>query len=137
MWYISVRTDIPIKIRIVRIGKLAGKFRKKGAKKTKLDLSKKTLMPALRRVVEGAPIVYEKSVTEGGVAPLPLDVLDSSHYHALLIEWNSSWRDPVLLTKDFLFNPTNIREVSRCHALSGIGEYSLCVMGVIDMCFTQ
>ncbi|KAL7543622.1 LOW QUALITY PROTEIN: hypothetical protein ACHAXR_013206 [Thalassiosira sp. AJA248-18] len=122
---VTIRTEIPIKIRIVRLGKsliLSNKSRKHTSKvrSKKMDLAKKNLMSALRRAVEGAPIVYETSDTEGGFWALPLDVIDSSHYHALLIQWNNSWRDPVLLTKDFLFNPMNIREVSRCHALSGI-----------------
>lgn len=121
---VTIQTGIPIKIRIVRLGKTltAGVFKKKGSK-SKLDLAKKGLMVALRRVVEGAPIVYERiGIAEGDVAPLPLDVLDSSHYHALLIQpinkrEHNAWRDPVLLTKDFLFNPTNIRDVTRCHTL--------------------
>ena len=124
---VHICTEIPIKIRIVRLGKSAGKFRKHGTK-SKLDLNKKNLMSALRKAVEGAPIVYEKSgIKEGVVAPLPLDVLDSSHYHVLLIQpftghdnTSCSWRDPILLTKQFLFNPTNIRDIVRCHALSGI-----------------
>ena len=79
-------------------------------------------MSALRRAVEGAPVVYENEVNEGDVAPIPLDVLDSSHYHALLVQPISkdptktfAWRDPVPLLKSFLFNPTNIREVTKCH----------------------
>jgi len=123
---VHIRTEIPIKIRIVRLGKSPLNFRSKHGTKLKIDLAKKNLIPALRRVVEGAPIVYEKSgIKEGDAAPLPLDVLDSSHFHALLIQplterENNSWRDPVLLTKDFLFNPTNIGDVTRCHCLSGI-----------------
>lgn len=121
---VTIQTGIPIKVRIVRLGKTlkAGVFKKKGSK-SKLDLARRGLMVALRRVVEGAPIVYERSgIAEGDVAPLPLDVLDSSHYHALLIQpinkrEHNAWRDPVLLTKDFLFNPTNIRDVTRCHTL--------------------
>ena len=124
-------TQISIKIRIVRLGKMgkgkeAKAFLKKGST-TKIDLSKKNLMAALRRAVEGAPVVYENEVNEGDVAPIPLDVLDSSHYHALLVQPISkdptktfAWRDPVPLLKSFLFNPTNIREVTKCHTLSGI-----------------
>ena len=66
--------------------------------------------------------MYEDVGIEGAVA-VPLDVLDSSRYHALLIQpltGSCSWRDPVLLTKDFLYNPMNFQHVSRCHALSGI-----------------
>lgn len=113
---VSIHSDIPIKIRIVRLGKTRGKFRKEGtgAKSKALDLTKKHLMAAIRRVVEGSPIVYESNGTEEGVqTSVPLDVLDSAYYHALLIQWNKSWRDPVLLTKEFLFNPMNIKEVSR------------------------
>ena len=111
---VNIHSDIPIKIRIVRLGKTRGKLRKEGtgAKSKKLDLTKKHLMAALRRVVEGSPIVYETNGTEEGGVPVPLDVLDSAYYHALLIQWNKSWRDPVLLTKEFLFNPMNIKEVS-------------------------
>ncbi|KAL7554677.1 hypothetical protein ACHAWF_018946 [Thalassiosira exigua] len=121
---VYIRTDIPVGIRIVRIGKAVSKFRAGKKDTSNIDLGKKNLMAALKRVVEGAPIVYEKhGINEGDIAPLPLDVLESSHYHALLIQWNNSWRDPVLLTKDFLFNPTNLRQVSRCHALSGIAVH--------------
>jgi len=124
---VRICTKVPINIRIVRIGKSAGKFHKHGYGKKKIDLGRKNMISALRRVVEGAPIVYEKGgIKEGNVEPLPIGVLDSSHFHALLIQpltehdSNGSWREPILLTKDFLFNPTHIREVTRCHALSGI-----------------
>ena len=65
------------------------------------------------------------NVTDGVADPLPLDLLDSSHYHALLIQDltgndSNSWRDPVLLTKDFLFNTVQSRDISQRHALSGV-----------------
>lgn len=122
---VTIRSEIPIRIRIVRLTKALGYLKKKGSK-SQIDLTKKSLLAALKRLVEGALIVYEKDeINEGAEAPLPLNLLDSTHYHALLIQdltgqSNGTWRDPVLLTKDFLFNPMNIREVSRCHALSGV-----------------
>ena len=73
--------------------------------KSQIDLTKKNLVAALKRLVKGAPIVHEKDdVGEGAHAPLPLDVMDSSHYHALLVQDvtdhdNNSWRDTVLLTE--------------------------------------
>lgn len=130
---VTIQTEIPIKIRIVRISKSKtfGHLRKRGAK-SQIDLSKKGLIAILTRLVEGALIVYEKDATKGVDTPLPLQVLDSSHLHALLIQDltgrhlsnlvhdGNVWRDPVLLSKDFLHNPMSIRQVSRCHALSGI-----------------
>ena len=116
---VTVTADTPIRIRIVRLPKALGYLRKKG----KIDVTKKHLSAALKRLVVGAAIIYEKdSISEGAEAPLPLNILDSSHNHALLIQdlKKKTWRDPVLLTKDFLFNPTSIREIDRCHALSGI-----------------
>ena len=122
---VTIQTEIPIRIRIVRLPKALGYLKKRGTK-SQIDLSKKSLVVALKRLVEGALIVYEKDdITEGVEAPLPLNLLDSSYYHALLIQDltgqnNGSWRDPVLLTKDFLFNQMKTRELSRCHALSGV-----------------
>lgn len=111
----------------MRLGKSLRCLKKRGAKsktgaKSQIDLSRKGFLVALNRLVEGAQIVYEKDgVTKGVEVPLPLSVIDSSHhYHVLLIFDGTNWRDPVLLTKDFLFNPMNVREVSRCHALSGV-----------------
>ena len=100
---VTIRTEIPIRIRIVRLGKSLGYLKKRGTK-SQVDLSKRGLVVALKRLVEGALIVFEKDgVTKGAEAPLPLNVLDSSHYHALLIQPMSysggPWRDPVLLTK--------------------------------------
>jgi hypothetical protein len=111
----------------VRLGKSLGYLKKKGAK-SQIDLSKKGFLVALNRLVEGAQIVFEKNdVTKGNEVPLPLSVIDSSrHYHVLLIFDGTNWRDPVLLTKDFLFNPMSLREVSRCHALSGIVIRKVC-----------
>ena len=117
----------------MRLGKSLGYLKKNGAKsktgaKSQIDLSKKGFLVKLNRLVEGAQIVHEKDdVTKGAEVPLPLSVLDSSHhYHALLVYDGTSWRDPVLLTKDFLFNPKNLREVTRCHALSGIVVRKVC-----------
>ena len=116
---VTIESDIPVRIRIVRL-KTLGYLKKRGTRQ--LDLTKKRLVVALKRLVEGALIVYERDEISKGVdAPLPLNILYSSHYHALLIQDTSgSWRDPVLLTKEFLFNLNHVREVSRCHALSGI-----------------
>ena len=136
---VTIQTEIPIKIRIVRIRKYKtfGLLGRRGAR-SQIDLTKKGLVATLTRLVEGALIVYEKDATKGADTPLPLHVLDSSHLHALLIQDltgrhlsnlvqdligrhdGNVWRDPVLLSKDFLHNPMSIRQVSRCHALSGI-----------------
>ncbi len=130
---VTIQTDILIRVRIVRLSKSLGYLKKKGAKsksgaKSQIDLSKKSFIVALNRLIEGAQIVYEKDdVTKGVDVPLPLSVLDSSHhYHVLLVYDGTSWRDPVLLTKDFLFNPKSLREVSRWHALSGIIVRKVC-----------
>ena len=116
---VTIESDIPVRIRIVRLKSL-GYLKKKGTRQ--LDLTKKRLVVALKRLVEGALIVYERDdISKGVDAPVPLSILDSFHYHALLIQDSSgSWRDPVLLTKEFLFNLNCVREVSRCHAISGI-----------------
>ncbi len=121
----TITTEIPIKIRIVRLFKKIGYLRKRGTK-SQIDLSKKNLGPAMKRLAQGAVIVHERNVVkEGGSDPLPLDILDSSHYHILLIQDlttgnTDSWREPVLLTKDFLFNTMQSREISRCQSSSGI-----------------
>lgn len=137
---VIIKTDVPINIRIVRLGKtkLFGRLRKRGVASSQIDLSKKGLLAVLNRLVDGSIIVYEKDAAKGDHTPLPLPVLESSHLHALLIQDLTGrhlshlvqdlsgrhdgpvWRDPVLLSKDFLHNPMSIRQVSRCHALSGI-----------------
>lgn len=144
---VSISSEIPVRIRVVRLGKTAGKFRKKGTK-NKMDLTKaKALLVALRRIVEGSPVVFERRDVEPGThVPLPLDVLNSTHFHVLLIQPISehgnvnSWRDPVLLTKGYLYNTgaiacthaqvscsflnfaclENLRDVTRNHTRSGI-----------------
>jgi len=122
---VTIITEIPIKIRIVRLSRKLGYLRKRGTK-SQIDLLKKNLGPALKRLAHGAVIVHERNVVKEGTSdPLPLDILDSSHYHVLLIQDlttgnNDSWREPVLLTKDFLFNAMQSREISRCHSSSGI-----------------
>lgn len=123
----TIQTDIPIRIRIVRLTKGLRYLRKRGAK-SQIDYSKRGFSVGLSRLVDGAQIVYEKDdATKGAEVPLPLSVLDSSrHYHVLLIFDGANWRDPVLLTKDFIFNPMSVREVSRCHALSGIVIRKVC-----------
>ena len=130
---VTIQTEIPIKIRIVRLGKKNAfpHLRKRGVK-SQLDLTRKGLVGMLNRLVEGALIVYEKDAAKGVDAPLPLQVLESSHFHALLIQNltgrqdGNIWRNPALLTKDFLHNPQKIRQVSRCHALSGIVVRKVC-----------
>lgn len=119
---LTVKLDCPVKIvRIVQLPKSFG--RPQGSKKT-MDLSKmKHLSAALKTLVEGANIVFEKkNVQEGDLVPVHLDLLDSLYPHALLIQdvEQDGWRHPVLLTKSFLFNPTNIQQVIRCQAMSGV-----------------
>ncbi|KAL7553819.1 hypothetical protein ACHAWF_017158 [Thalassiosira exigua] len=117
---LTIHTQIAIRVTIVRLPKSLGYLKKKGTK-SQIDLTKKNLLAALNRLVTGARIVYEKDdVSKGVEVPLPLNIMDSSYYHALLVQDATGWRDPVLLSKDFLFNPMNIREVGRSHALSGI-----------------
>ena len=80
----TIESDIPVRIRIVRL-KTLGYLKKRGTRQ--LDLTKKRLVVALKRLVEGALIVYERDEISKGVdAPLPLNILYSSHYHALLIQ---------------------------------------------------
>jgi len=129
---VTIQSEIPIKIRIVRLGKTNSflHLRKRGVK-SKIDLTRKGLVGMLNGLVEGALIVYEKDAAKGVDTPLPLQVLESSHFHALLIQDLTTgdgnvWRDPVLLSKDFLHNPMSIRQVSRCHALSGIVVRKVC-----------
>lgn len=126
---IVIRSEIPVRVRIVRLGKSAGQFSKQGLQKRNkksIDLTKKYLMTALNRAVEGAPIVYERRCNgEGDVVALPLSVVMSSSFHAILIQdvsgkAKNAWRSPLLLTRDFLFNPMNIRDVSRYHTMSGV-----------------
>ena len=126
---IVIRSEIPVKIRIVRLGKSAGQFSKQGMQKRNkkaVDLTKKYLITALNRAVEGAPIVYERMCKgEGDVVALPLAFLVSSSFHAILIQdvagkANNAWRSPLLFTRDFLFNPMNIRDVFRYHTMSGV-----------------
>jgi len=126
---IVIRSEIPVKVRIVRLGKSAGQFSKRGSQKRNkksIDLTKKHLMTALNRAVEGAPIVYEHRCNgEGDVVALPVSLLVSSSFHAILIQdvsgkAKNAWRSPLLFTRDFLFNPMNIRDVSRYHTMSGV-----------------
>ena len=126
---VVIRSEVPVKIRIVRLGKSAGQFSKQGLQKRNkksIDLTKKYLMTALNRAVEGAPIVFEATCNgEGDVVALPLSVLTSTRFHAILIQDMSgkarnAWRSPLLFTRDFLFNPMNIRDVSRYHTMSGV-----------------
>jgi len=126
---IVIRSEVPVKVRIVRLGKSAGQFSKQGLQKRNkksIDLTKKYLMTALNRAVEGAPIVYESRCNgEEDVVALPVSLLVSSSFHAILIQdvsgkANNAWRSPLLFTRDFLFNPMNIRDVSRYHTMSGV-----------------
>ena len=89
---VTIQTDVPIRVRIVRLGKSLGYLKKKITKsktctRSQIDCSKKGFLIALNRLVEGAQIVYERDdVTKGVEVPLPLSVLDSSHhYHVLLV----------------------------------------------------
>lgn len=120
---IQIKSEIPIRVRIVRLPQKLGYLQKRNTKL--VDLTKKNLAAALRRVVKGALIVHEMLISEESVAAIPLSIVLSSHYHALLFqdvsgEESDTWRDPVLLTKDFLFNDMELREVSKCHTMSGI-----------------
>jgi hypothetical protein len=126
---VVIRSEIPVKIRIVRLGKSAGQFSKQGLRKRNkrsIDLTKKYLMTALSRAVEGALIVYESRCNgEGDVVSLPVSLLMSSSFHAILIQdlsgkAKNAWRSPLLFTRDFLFNPMNICDVSRYHTMSGV-----------------
>jgi hypothetical protein len=83
------------------------------------------LSAALQTLVEGAQTIFEMQQVEWEITvPINLVVLDSSCHHALLIqdlsEHSDSWRHPILITKDFLFNPRKMVKVTRCHAMSGI-----------------
>ena len=108
---VTISSEIPVRIRVVRLGKTAGKFRKKGTK-NKMDLTKaKALLVVLKRSVEGSPVVFERrDIGPGTPVSLPMDVLNSTHFHVLLIQpisehgSTNSWRDPVLLTKEYLYN---------------------------------
>ena len=120
---IRIKSEIPIRVRIVRLPQKLGYLQKRNTKL--VDLTKKNLAAALRRVAKGALIVHEMLISEGSVASVPLNIVLSMHYHALLFqdvsgEESDTWRDPVLLTKDFLFNEVKLREVSKCHTISGI-----------------
>ena len=120
---IRIKSEIPIRVRIVRLPQKLGYLQKRNTKL--VDLTKKNLAAALRRVAKGALIVHEMLISEGSVASVPLNIVLSTHYHALLFqdvsgEESDTWRDPVLLTKDFLFNEVKLREVSKCHTISGI-----------------
>ena len=120
---IQIKSEIPIRVRIVRLPKKLGYLQKRNTKL--VDLTKKNLAAALRRIVSGSLIVHELIINEGSVAAVPLNIVLSTHYHALLFqdvsgEESDAWRDPVLLTKDFLFNEMHLREVKKCHTLSGI-----------------
>ena len=126
---VVIRSEVPVKIRIVRLGKSAGQFSKKKAQKRNkksIDLTKKYFMTALKRSVEGAPIVYERMCKAGGDSvALPLSLLVSSSFHAILIQdvsgkIKNAWRTPLLFTKDYLFNPLNIRDVARYHTMTGV-----------------
>lgn len=120
---IQIKSEIPIRVRIVRLPQKLGYLQKRSTKL--VDLTKKNLAAALRRVAKGALIVHEMFISEESVAAVPLNIVLSMHHHALLFqdvngEESDTWRDPVLLTKDFLFNDTHLREVSKCHTMSGI-----------------
>lgn len=120
---IQIKSEIPIRVRIVRLPQKLGYLQKRNTKL--VDLTKKNLAAALRRVAKGALIVHEMLISEESVAAIPLNIVLSTHYHAVLLqdvsgEESDTWRDPVLLTKDFLFNDMELREVSKCHTMSGI-----------------
>ena len=106
--------------------KSLGYLKKHGTTKS-IDLTKKNLVPALKRLVKGSLIVYEKDDLVDGVScAVPVDLFNSSHYYALLIQDSTSnnrndvWRNPILLTQDFLFNTMDIPDVARSHSLSGV-----------------
>ena len=94
--------------------------------KSAIDLTKKNLVPALKRLVNGALIVFEKNaLAKGDSCAVPADLVNSMHYYALLIQDitennDEVWRDPILLTQDYLFNTMDLSSVSRSHSLSGI-----------------
>lgn len=121
---VTLQAQIPVNVRIVRLSKSLGYLSKRGAK-SNIDLTKKNLVPALKRLVKGALIVFEKNVKEGHSCSVPVDLFNSSHYYALLIQditgsHRERWRDPIVLTQDYLFNTLNIPDVARSHSLSGI-----------------
>lgn len=122
---LSIQTQIPVNIRIVRLSKTLGYLSKRGMKSV-IDLTKKNLVPALKRLVKGALIVFEKqSLNIGSSCSVPVDLFNSSRYYVLLIQditgsSRDRWRDPVLLTQDYLFNTMAIPDVSRSHSLSGV-----------------
>jgi hypothetical protein len=118
---VTIQSQIPVNIRIVRLPKSLGYLSKRGMKSI-IDLTKKNLVPALKRLVKGALIVFEKNALNDGSSAVPADLFNSSHYYALLIQdiQSEQWRDPILLTQDYLFNTMGIADVSRSHSLSGI-----------------
>jgi hypothetical protein len=121
---VTLQAQIPVNLRIVRLSKSLGYLSKRGMK-CNIDLTKKNLVPALKRLVKGALIVFEKNVKEGHSCSVPVDLFNSSHYYALLIQditgsHREKWRDPILLTQDYLFNTMGIPDVARSHSLSGI-----------------
>ena len=123
---VTIQAQIPVNLRIVRLSKSLGYLSKRGMKST-IDLTKKNLVLALKRLVKGALIIWEKSdVVEGISCAVPADLFNSAHYYALLVQditgsnQNKEWRDPILLTQDYLFNTMGTPDVSRSHSMSGI-----------------
>lgn len=122
---LSIQSQILVNIRIVRLSKSIGYLSKRGNKSV-IDLTKKNLMPALKRLVKGSLIVFEKhALGEKSSCSVPVDLFNSSHYYALLIQdiigsSRDQWRDPILLTQDYLFNTMGLADVARSHSLSGI-----------------
>ena len=125
---LTVTAETPINIRVVKVadlGPLHG--RKANREKDRIvNLAKRNLDFYFKQLTAEAPIVFERNNLEPGTKiGLPINIMLSSSYHFLLIgdvakDSNVFWREPVLLTKNFLFNPRHISEVSRCHAASGV-----------------
>jgi len=125
---LTVTAETPINIRVVKVGDLGPLHGRKANRERDrtVNLAKKNLDFYFKQLTAEAPIVFERNDLEPGTKiGLPINIMLSSSFHFLLIgdlakDGNVFWREPVLLTKNFLFNPRHISEVVRCHAASGL-----------------
>ena len=125
---LTVTAETPINIRVVKtadLGPLHGRKANRERDHT-VNLAKRNLDFYFKQLAAEAPIVFERNNLKPGTKiGLPINIMLSSSFHFLLVgdvakDGNMFWREPVLLTKNFLFNPRHISEVARCHAASGI-----------------
>jgi len=124
---LMVEAETPINIRVVKVADLGILHGHKNKERDRtVNLTKKNLDSIFKQIVSDAQIVFEQhNLDAGNKVGLPINIMLSSSYHFLVVgdlakDGHVFWRDPILLTRDYLLNQRHISEVVRCHAASGI-----------------